>query len=198
MGNGEVSNLKYQQSHDREQLNALKKRNDANESKISAYNASFIELAEKLKQLNDDTKVLRKDKDKQRKKVSKLEKAKKKLKGQIKILNEKIENITAVTKELVKIKHQSKQQSESWMADKQKYEENIDLLKREQREQSKPKIATINKYNVEMNNLRTNIKTLQRRIVSQSEEIDKMRDMDSQSVLGSAANWGKGWWSTTK
>merc|ERR1712190_644482 len=80
----EVSNLKYQQSHDREQLNALKKRNDANESKISAYNASFIELAEKLKQLNDDTKVLRKDKDKARRKCEKLEKAKKKMKGQIK------------------------------------------------------------------------------------------------------------------
>merc|ERR1712003_250342 len=125
MGNGELSNLKYQQSHDREQLNALKKRNDANESKISAYNASFIELAEKLKQLNDGTKSLRKDKDKQKKKVAKLEKTKKKLKGQIKILNEKIENITAVTKELVKIKHQSKQQSESWMVEKQKYEENI-------------------------------------------------------------------------
>merc|ERR1712129_329886 len=135
---------------------------------------------------------------KQRKKVSKLEKAKKKLKGQIKILNEKIENITAVTKELVKIKHQSKQQSEQWTAEKQKYEENIDLLKREQREQSKAKIATINKYNVEMNNLRTNIKTLQRRIVSQNEELDKMREMDSQSVLGSAANWGKNWWGTTK
>merc|ERR1712129_500011 len=112
----------------------------------------------------------------------------KKLKGQIKILNEKIENITAVTKELVKIKHQSKQQSESWKVEKEKYEENVDSLKREQREQSKAKIATINKYNVEMNNLRTNIKTLQRRIVSQNEELDKMREMDSQSVLGSAAN----------
>merc|ERR1712204_51086 len=136
----DFANLKFASAHDREQAKVFKKRTEANESKISAYNASFIELAEKLKQLNDDTKVLRKDKDKQRKKVSKLEKAKKKLKGQIKILNEKIENITAVTKELVKIKHQSKQQSESWMAEKRKYEENIDLLKREQREPSKAKI----------------------------------------------------------
>jgi len=196
--NVELSNLKYAASHEREQAKMFKKRNDSNESKISAYNASFIELAEKLKQLNDGTKSLRKDKDKQKKKVAKLEKTKKKLKGQIKILNEKIENITAVTKELVKIKHQSKQQSEMWTAERAKYEQNIDAIKREQMEQSKAKIATINKYNVEMNNLRTNIKTLQKRIVSQSEEIDKMREMDSQSVLGSAANWGKGWWSTTK
>merc|ERR1712130_739732 len=65
--NQELNNLKYQSNHDREQLNIQKKKNENNESKISAYNASFIELAEKLKQLNDDTKALRKDKDKQRK-----------------------------------------------------------------------------------------------------------------------------------
>merc|ERR1712154_199543 len=156
---GEISSLKYQSSRDREEAKAHKKRNEANESKISAYNASFIELAEKLKQLNDDTKAMRKENEKKKKKCDKLEKSKKKLKGQIKTLNEKIENITAVTKELVKIKHQSKQQSEMWTAERAKYEENIDALKREQMEQSKAKIATINKYNVEMNNLRTNIKT---------------------------------------
>merc|ERR1719464_159859 len=72
----DFANLKFASAHDREQAKVFKKRTEANESKISAYNASFIELAEKLKQLNDDTKVLRKDKDKQRKKVSKLEKAK--------------------------------------------------------------------------------------------------------------------------
>merc|ERR1712039_1054543 len=69
----DFANLKFASAHDREQAKVFKKRTEANESKISAYNASFIELAEKLKQLNDDTKVLRKDKDKQRKKVSKLE-----------------------------------------------------------------------------------------------------------------------------
>merc|ERR1712154_316356 len=133
-----------------------------------------------------------------KKKCDKLEKSKKKLKGQIKTLNEKIENITAVTKELVKIKHQSKTQSEIWSSDKAKYEQNIEALHQQMSEQSKMKIETVNKYNVEMNNLRTNIKTLQRRIISQNLEIEKMRETDSQSVLGSAANWGKGWWGSTK
>merc|ERR1712003_400898 len=119
MGNGEVSNLKYQQSHDREQLNALKKRNDANESKISAYNASFIELAEKLKQLNDDTKAMRKENEKKKKKCDKLEKSKKKLKGQIKTLNEKKE-----------------------------YEQKMEVLNQRMNEQSRKKIESINKYNV--------------------------------------------------
>jgi len=130
--------------------------------------------------------------------VKNWKKTKKKNKGQIKSLNEKIENITAVTKELVKIKHQSKTQSENWSADKIKYEQNIDSLKQQMMEHSKKKIETVNKYNVEMNNLRTNIKTLQRRLIAQNLEIEKMRETDSQSVLGSAANWGKGWWSTKK
>merc|ERR1712083_303665 len=121
-----------------------------------------------------------------------------KLKGQIKTLNEKIENITAVTKELVKIKHQSKTQSELWIKEKSEYEQSIEALKDKMGEQSRKKIESINKYNVEMNNLRTNIKTLQKRIISQNLEIEKMRETDSQSVLGSAANWGKGWWGSTK
>merc|ERR1712176_1452018 len=43
----EISALKHQSARDREEAKAHKKRNEANESKISAYNASFIELAEK-------------------------------------------------------------------------------------------------------------------------------------------------------
>merc|ERR1712174_71032 len=145
---------------------------------MGAYNASFIELAEKLKQLNDDTK---------------------RLKAQIKDLTEKIENITAVTKELVKIKQETKTQSQVWENEKKQYIQQINKLQNDMTQQARTKIESINKYNVEMNNLRTNIKTLQRRINAQELENEKMREMDSQSVLGSAANWVPGnWWSTKK
>jgi len=154
-------------------------------------------LAEKLKQLNDDTKALRKDKDKQRKKREKLEKQKKKLKHEIKELQEKLENIEAVTKELVKIKHQSKARTEAWDRERAQYEQQINQLKNEMMDQSRKKIQSINKYNVEMNNLRQNIKTMQKRIAQTELENDKLRETDSQSVLGSAANWVPGnWWST--
>jgi len=196
----ELKQLKYHEKVINDQLKTYKAKHEANEQKIGAYNASFIELAEKLKQLNDDTKVLRKDKDKAKKKVDKLEKSKKKLKQEIKDLNEKIENITAVTKELVKLKQDFRGQSEQFEKDRQKYNEKINRLEGEMMEQAQKKFESINAYNVEMNNLRTNIKTLQKRINQQELENDKLRETDSQSVLGSAANWVSptNWWNTKK
>jgi chromosome segregation ATPase len=194
----ELHKLQYQQSHDREELLAYKRKNEANESKISAYNASFIELAEKLKQLNDDTKALRRENNKKEKKCNRLEKGKKKLKATIKDLNEKNENIRIVTKDLVRIKHETKLQSEEWEKERLKYDNNVQQVKAQMMQQARKKIESINKYNVEMNNLRTNIKTLQKRIVANEEENERLRETDSQSVIGSAANWVPSMFWTTK
>merc|ERR1712228_850655 len=99
------------------------------EQNIEALHQQMSEQSKKkiesVNKYNVEMNNLRKDKDKAKRKCDKLEKTKKRLKGQIKSLNEKIENITAVTKELVKIKHQSKTQSEIWSSDKAKYEQNI-------------------------------------------------------------------------
>eukprot|EP01083_Nonionella_stella_P162228 532352_1 len=196
----EIAKLNYQHKHDKEQLVHAKKRNESNESKISAYNASFIELAEKLKQLNDDTKGLRKEKDKKQRKCDKLEKQKKKLKQQIKQLNEKIDNITAVTKELVNLKHKTIRQTEQWDKERSAHEQQMNRIKQQMMQNASKKIESINKYNVEMNNLRSNIKTLQSRCVRAEAENEKLREPnESQSMLGSAAQWvPTNWWQTKK
>eukprot|EP00488_Nonionellina_sp_1-RS-2012_P002330 TRINITY_DN4420_c0_g1_i1.p1 TRINITY_DN4420_c0_g1~~TRINITY_DN4420_c0_g1_i1.p1 ORF type:complete len:107 (+),score=16.47 TRINITY_DN4420_c0_g1_i1:65-385(+) len=63
---------------------------------------------------------------------------------------------------------------------------------------ARKKIESINRYNVEMNNLRTNIKTLQMRCKQTEIENDKLKESDSQSMLGSAAHWvsPRNWWMT--
>ena len=194
----EIKNLQYHEKVITDQRDSYKKKNQAGESKISAYNDTFLKLAQKLKQLNDDTTTLRKEKSKVKKKCDKLEKTKKKLKDKIKDLNEKIENRTAVAKDLVQVKNDYMLQSKSWEKEKIKYNEKISKLENEILHQNQKKFETINAYNVEMNNLRANIKTLQRRIQSQQSEMDKLQD-DSASVLGSAANWvGGSWWGTKK
>lgn len=192
-----VSRLRIEQEHDRRELKALTERNATSESKISAYNTSFIELAEKLKQLNDDTKSLRKDKDKARRKVEKVEKKNKKLKAEQKDLMEKLTNIEAVTKDLVHIKREAKAQSEQWQAERVKHREEVAAIRSEMSEMARKKIDSVNKYNVEMNNLRSNIKTLQRRVAQAELENDKLRETDSQSVLGSLVP-GSSWWNTKK
>lgn len=62
-------------------------------------------------------------------------------------------------------------------------------LQQEMMYSARKKIESINKYNVEMNNLRTTIKTLQKRIVAMELENEKLRETDSQSVLGSVGGW---------
>ena len=184
-----VNKLSYEQKHDKDQLRALQERNTTNDQKINAYNTSFIELAQQLKAMSDNMKALRKEKDKSRRKCEKLEKSKKRLKQDIKDLNEKMENIEAVTVGLVKVKQRARAESEKWEEQKREYGEQIGKLKQEMVYSARKKIESINKYNVEMNNLRTNIKTLQRRIVAAELENEKLRETDSQSVLGSVGGW---------
>jgi len=192
-----VSRLRIEQEHERAQLKVFAERNATAESKMSAYNASFIELAEKLKQLNDDTKSLRKEKDKARRKAEKMEKKHKKLKAEQKDLMEKVSNIEAVTKDLVHIKREAKAQSEQWQAQKEQHREEMAKMRTELGEMARKKVETMSRYNVEMNNLRSNIKTLQRRVAQTELENDKLRETDSQSVLGSLVP-GSSWWNTKK
>lgn len=186
---GMVNKLNYEQKHDRDQLRALQDRNTTNDQKLSAYNASFVDLAQQLKAMSDDIKEMRKGKDKMKKKCDKLEKQKRKLKQEVKELEQKLKNTEAVTRDLVMVKHRMKAESEKWAEQKVQYDDKNRKLQQDMDQMVRKKIEGINKYNVEMNNLRANIKTLQKRIVAAELENDRLRETDSQSVVASVSGW---------
>jgi len=117
------------------------------------------------------------------------EKQKKRLKQDIKDLTEKLENTQAVTRDLVKTKQRAQIESEKWEEQKQAFVEREVKMRQDMAHYTNQKIQSISKYNVEMNNLRGTIKTLQKRIVSMELENEKLRETDSQSVLGSVGGW---------
>merc|ERR1719361_563015 len=89
--------------------------------------------------MSDAMKAIRREKDKARRKADKLEKGKKRLRAQIKTLTEKMENIEAVTRDLVKVKQRARAESEQWLSRQQEYGEQIRTLRQQLEHSAAPK-----------------------------------------------------------